>query len=89
MTQQDLDRMTTRIESINNIVIRIDESLKSFPYYQKTILENRDEIMHIKQKCANIQEHKIKVNRNLVFTELIIGGILILVSYYLGKGGFL
>ena len=87
MSESDVQRLMNKVEEISEIVIRIDQRLVGYEELKTCVQKHEMKLDRIQTNCENIQKRKIKINVSFVFTEVLVGVILAIVGYLIGKGG--
>lgn len=87
MSETDVERLMKKVDIISEVVIRIDQRLVGYEDLKKTVDSHTMDVDKIRTNCDSIQKRKIRINLSVMFTQIIIGAILAIIGYFIGKGG--
>lgn len=85
---EDYERVLKKLDALGETVTRIDENMKSYPQIMADLQRHTIDILTMKQNCQNIQNQKLKINKGVIVTQIIIGTLLLLIGYLFSKGVF-
>jgi hypothetical protein len=80
-----LDKQDEKISKIATDVVVIVETIKNYESVVTIARNNENAIEKQKERCDNIQSSKIKINKNIVAGEVIVGIVLLVAGYFIGK----